>query len=140
MEPVAQAGGAVYQENEIINLISGLVSLLLILSLSRTKGLPRFRFFYAGFFIILLAYTVTIIEGFVFHDFFDLLEHLSYAISGVLFAKGCWSISRLARTAEPLSGSFGEPPSISRYPAVPPVPEESGHQRNDRRAKDNNDA
>lgn len=129
-----------YQENEIINLISGLVSLLIIFSISRTKGLPRFRFFYAGYFAILLAYALTIIEGFAFHDFFDLLEHLSYALSGMLFAAGCWSISRMARTAEPLSGSAGEAPSIARHPADPPVPEESGHQRNNRRAKDNDDA
>jgi hypothetical protein len=130
----------VYQENEIINLISGLVSLLLIFSISRTKGLPRFRFFYAGFFTILLAYALTIIEGFAFHDLFDLLEHVSYALSGVLFAAGCWSISRIARTIEPASDSAGETTSISRHPEVPPVSTASGHQQNNRRAKDISDA
>jgi hypothetical protein len=39
---------------------------------------------------MLCAYTTTILEGFFWQDFFNLVEHFSLAAAGVLFAIGCW--------------------------------------------------
>ena len=83
-----------YQESEIINLVSGIISLLIILVIARTKELPRFRFFSSAFIAILLAYLWTVVEGFLFFRLFNFLEHMSYAAAGVLFAAGCLSLAR----------------------------------------------
>ncbi|MBU4204245.1 MAG: hypothetical protein KKD59_09920, partial [Acidobacteria bacterium] len=36
----------------------------------------------------------TVIEGVIWLEFFNLLEHLCYALSGISFAAGCLSIIR----------------------------------------------
>jgi hypothetical protein len=74
-----------FQESEIINLISGFVSVLLIRLIFMKKEMPRFRFLYAAFFCIISGYIFTILEGIGWHAFFNILEHCSYAAAGLLF-------------------------------------------------------
>ncbi|MBI5017645.1 MAG: hypothetical protein HZB55_19420 [Deltaproteobacteria bacterium] len=82
------------QENELINLLMGLAALPALLLLARHGRTPRLPFFYAGFGAVLAAYVFTIIEGLLWFDVFNLLEHLSLAASGLLF---CAALSRLPR-------------------------------------------
>jgi len=83
-----------FQENEVINLILALISILMFAFIFKKMGLPRLRLLYIGFIFILCGYLFTVIEGVIWLEFFNLLEHLCYAISGILFAAGCLSIIR----------------------------------------------
>jgi hypothetical protein len=82
------------QESEIINLILGIIAVLIILLIFRKLNLPSLRFFYAGFAFLLCAYVFTVVEGFIWCDFFNVLEHLSLALSGITFALACWLMSK----------------------------------------------
>ncbi len=81
-----------FQESEIANLILGVVSLLILefVYRDRKRVKTRLKFIYLGFLLIISGYIFTVIEGVLWHDFFNFLEHLSYALSGISFAAGCW--------------------------------------------------
>lgn len=81
-----------FQESEIISLILALVSISLFAFVFKKMKLPRLGLLYIGFFFVLCGYLLTIIKGLLWHDFFNLLEHLCYAVSGVFFAAGCLAI------------------------------------------------
>ncbi len=89
-----------FLESEIINFISALVSVLIILLISRKKEIPKFRFIYPGFFLIVAAYVLTVLEGVVWYKFFNLLEHMCYAGAGLLFAAGAWSMRNSSMKGE----------------------------------------
>ncbi|NJD77012.1 MAG: hypothetical protein FIB08_07945 [Candidatus Methanoperedens sp.] len=54
--------------------------------------MQRLHLFYAGFVFIICAYIFTVVEGIFWGGLFNLLEQVSYALSGVLFAAGCRSL------------------------------------------------
>ena len=85
-----------FQESEIVNLGFGFASLIVVFYLSKRFEIPKSKYVYAGFSFILLAYVFTVIEGVVFHDLFDNLEHLCYAVSSILFFIYCWSLVKLS--------------------------------------------
>ena len=86
-----------FYPNEIASLLFGVISALIILLFFRKKNLPRFRYIFLAFLCILAANFFTVVEGFGWQDSFNFLEHLSYAMAGLLFAGVCWSLSRGAR-------------------------------------------
>jgi hypothetical protein len=90
----------VFQESEIFNFISALVSLLIILLISRKKEMPKFRFIYPAFFMVVSGYVFTLLEGLFWYRAFNLLEHLSYGAAGMLFAAGAWSMRNSPTTTE----------------------------------------
>jgi hypothetical protein len=49
---------------------------------------------YIGFFLVIAGYFFTVAEGFFLHGFFNLLEHLSYALAGISFAAGFRLLSK----------------------------------------------
>jgi len=51
---------------------------------------------------ILASYVATVIEGFAFEGFFNVIEHLGYAVAGVCFSVACASFLN-AGTREPES-------------------------------------
>ena len=74
------------QYSEIVTLSFALIGMAVLLPLARdleTRGVAYLR---AGFVVLLLSYVFTILEGFVWHDGFNLLEHLGYGGAGLLFA------------------------------------------------------
>lgn len=73
------------QANEIINLLMGLAAIPALFLLSRYGRLPRLPLLYAGYTALMGAYVFTIVEGFVWGDLFNALEHLSLALAGLLF-------------------------------------------------------
>jgi hypothetical protein len=89
-----------FQDSEIINFISALVSVLIILLISRKKEMPKFRFIYPGFFLVVSGCVFTLLEGLFWYKTFNLLEHLSYGAAGILFAAGAWSMRNSPATAE----------------------------------------
>ena len=83
-----------FHVNEVINLILALISILMIVFIFKKMGLPRLRLLYIGFIFILCGYLFTVIEGVIWLEFFNLLEHLCYAAAGILFFAGCRTIKQ----------------------------------------------
>ncbi len=81
-----------FQDSEIINLAMGFASILIFIFIFIEIEFPKLRFIYVGFALLFSGYLFTIIESVLWGEFFNLLEHLSYALSGLSFAAGCWSI------------------------------------------------
>lgn len=75
-----------YSQSEIVNLVLG-IAIIPILVSSR-PGIPsRFtNWFVAAYCFMLLAYVSTVAEGYIAPVAFNLIEHGSLAVAGVLFA------------------------------------------------------
>jgi len=78
------------QDNELVNLLSGIAAILVLIFIAKRLERDKLNFFYAAFGAMLCAYTTTILEGFFWGNFFNLVEHFSLAAAGILFAIGCW--------------------------------------------------
>lgn len=74
-----------YQISEVLNLIFDSVGLVITLRLLVSGFIPKFYYLILGFFCVWLSNIFTVIEGFFFHDFFNLLEHSFYFLSSILF-------------------------------------------------------
>jgi hypothetical protein len=74
-----------FQESEIVNLLVGFGSVPVLIVLARRVALPRAGIVYAAFAALLLAYVFTVVEGVVWRQGFNFLEHLAYAAAGLLF-------------------------------------------------------
>ena len=85
---------AMFEESEIINLILGLVSLVIVYYELGKRRIPDFQLFFAGFILVILARIFTVVEGLFWTETFNILEHISYAVSGLIFAAGCISLSK----------------------------------------------
>jgi len=84
----------VVQDNELVNSLSGISAIIVLFFIARRVERNRLYFFYAAFFAMLFAYITTILEGFFWHDIFNMIEHISLAIAGILFAIGCWFLGK----------------------------------------------
>ena len=81
------------QENEVILFLLGVGVLIFILAnRQRLKRLPASRILIAGFYVLLAGWVLTILEGFVWNEFLNFLEHTCYAGSAVLVATWCWKV------------------------------------------------
>ena len=81
------------QDNELVNLLSGIAAILVLIFIAGKIERGKLYFFYTAFGAMLCAYTTTILEGYLWPDFFNLVEHFSLAVAGILFAIGCWYLS-----------------------------------------------
>ncbi len=81
------------QESELINLVLGFISIVLILSVFWKHTVSTLRYFYIAFFLIISAYIATVVEGLIWPRFFDILEHALFAFSGIAFVIGCRLLS-----------------------------------------------
>jgi len=87
------------QENEVVTFLLGTGVLIFILaSRSQLRRLPASRLHIAAFLTLLAGWGLTIVEGFFWRDFFNVVEHLCYAISSVLLAAWCWKVTRNRET------------------------------------------
>jgi hypothetical protein len=78
-----------FSNHEIIDLALGLVAASIIIFVFRKWKVQKPRYFYIAFFFILSGHVFTIVEGVVWKDFFNLLEHSSVLFAGVFFYIGC---------------------------------------------------
>ena len=79
------------QENEIVMLLLGLGVLIFMLgNRQRIKSIPASNILMACFYTLVTGWVFTVVEGFIWPGFFNLLEHLCYAGSSVLMAVWCW--------------------------------------------------
>ncbi len=80
------------QENELVNLFSGVAAALVMVFFARRMFLASLRLFYVAFVAMLVAYIATVLEGFFWPDPLNLLEHAALAIAGWGFAAACWRL------------------------------------------------
>lgn len=81
------------QENEIIVWILAVGALIFFwipVNRARLKPVPFRGCMYAIFVTLFIAWTATIIEGFLAPNFFNILEHAGYALSAVLAVYWTW--------------------------------------------------
>ena len=80
------------QESEVVTLILAMAFVLCAVFFSKSTAVPRAPLIYTGIFFIICAYAFTVVEGLFWRELFNFLEHLCYALAGIAFAVGCWSL------------------------------------------------
>ena len=84
-------------ENEVIMFMLGLgVLIFVVLNYFHLKRIPSFGVLLVGFCILVVAWWLTVLEGFFreasfWYSSVNFLEHLCYAVSGIVVAIWCWS-------------------------------------------------
>lgn len=89
-----------FQANEVASFVFGIIAAVIVLSFILREKLPSLRLVYAGFFAILAANFFTVIEGVLWGEVFNLLEHLSYALSALSFAAASWKLGNDSMPSE----------------------------------------
>lgn len=85
------------QDSELINLLLGLISIVLILTVFWKQSVSALRPFYWAFFLIFSAYLSTVAENLIWPRFFHILEHAFIMFSGIAFVIGCRFLSQQSR-------------------------------------------
>jgi len=81
------------QENEVVMLMLGLgILVFFAMGRLRIREFPEWRVFLLGYAVLNLAWVCTVLEGFLWGDALNLLEHLCYAASSVLVAVWFWRV------------------------------------------------
>ena len=83
-----------FQESEIVSLIVAVAFVVSLAFLRNVIRLPRIPLIYAAIFSLMGGHLFTVAEDVIWPDLFNILEHVCYALSGVLFAVGCWQLAR----------------------------------------------
>ncbi len=65
-----------------------ILSAIIIFLKNRNTDKEKTKYFFYGFYSIIFALFFTNIEELLFHPFFNILEHLSYLITAILFFLG----------------------------------------------------
>ena len=91
-----------FQESEIVTLAVAIAFIGSMAFLHRVIRLPRLPILYAAILTLMGGHCFTVVEGFsapgtLWYESFNILEHVCYALSGVLFAVGCWFLVYTAR-------------------------------------------
>ena len=77
--------------NEVIGLIFSVGVLVFYLwNRVRLRELPAFGILFAAFLSLLAGLVLTILEGLFWQETLNLLEHVGYAVSALLFTLWCW--------------------------------------------------
>jgi len=74
-----------FQESELVNLALALVALCILIPLRKREGCHPNAAYLVGFCFVVAALFFTVVEGVFWHSFFNVLEHLCYAASGLSF-------------------------------------------------------
>lgn len=81
------------QENEIIMLVLGLgVLVFMLVNYSAIKRIISFSLLTAAFYVLIVGWTMTILEAFFWQSVLNFLEHISYALSAVMVAVWFWRV------------------------------------------------
>jgi len=82
-----------FLENEIVMIILGIATLIFIfINHKRIKKFPSSAIFLSSFYVLFAGWIFTVLEGVLFPELFNLLEHLCYALSSVLLTVWCWQV------------------------------------------------
>lgn len=75
--------------HEILDLVMGLISALVIIFVFRSWKVRQPQYFYIAYVFVFFGHIFSIVEGVIWMDFFNLLEHLSDLFVGLFFYIGC---------------------------------------------------
>ncbi|MFH1488860.1 MAG: hypothetical protein ABII06_08150, partial [Pseudomonadota bacterium] len=94
-------GRKVIQENEIVMLLLGIgVFIFTLVNRSTLKRIPSWEILIGGFYVLLAGWVLTVLEGFLWKDLFNYLEHICYTGSSLFMALWCWKVFGNHREAE----------------------------------------
>jgi hypothetical protein len=80
-----------FEENEVVMLILGNgVLVYLLVNLNRIKRIYAWKFLVTGYCFLLVAWFLTVLEGFFAARLLNFLEHASYAFSSIIVAFWSW--------------------------------------------------
>ena len=80
-------------ENEIVTLLLGTGTLYVIVDhWGEIKRIPAYKRLMTGFFLLFLGWIATILEGFLWPEFLNILEHSCYALSAIFVLLWCWKV------------------------------------------------
>ncbi len=83
------------EENELLTLLVALaVVVFVVVNRAGLTALPRSNLSMAAFFSLAAGLTFTVLEGLMWRDGFNVLEHACYAASSILLAVWVWLILR----------------------------------------------
>ncbi len=72
------------QENELITFIFCIVALFFAISnYKKIKSLPGLKIFIISFIIFAMGWFFTVIEGIIFEEVFNIIEHVCYICSSI---------------------------------------------------------
>jgi len=87
------------QENEVVVFLVSIGCLIFIrLNIERLRALPSWRAFLWSFYVLLAGLGLTILEGFIWKEMLNLLEHMCYAGNAVLLTLWTWQVFGKKRT------------------------------------------
>ncbi len=58
----------------------------------RDHDIEAFNFLFAGFCVFTAGWILTVLEGFFYESFLNVLEHMFYAVGAILVAIWCWKV------------------------------------------------
>ena len=86
-------GQIMLHQNEMVMFLLGICVLIFTLANHRElKRLQAWKTFIAAFYTIFASWIMTILEGFLWENLLNYLEHIGYAISSSLLALWCWQV------------------------------------------------
>lgn len=86
-----------FQESELLNLFIAFGAIVILASISKKLTTTNLFYFYAGFVLMIVAYLATVIEGVLWSNFFNFVEHLSLTLVGLAFMMGCKQLQELGK-------------------------------------------
>jgi hypothetical protein len=79
------------KENEVVMLVLGIgVMFLILLNRAHLRKIKFWKILFYGYCILLCGWFFTVTEVFLLEQYLNILEHISYAISAVLFMIWAW--------------------------------------------------
>jgi hypothetical protein len=79
------------EEIEVVTLLLGVAVLALVIyRREQIKPLRFYQLLVLSFVILFCGWLFTVVETFIWEDFFNLLEHLCYSASSIVLAIWCW--------------------------------------------------
>ena len=79
-------------ENEVLMLIIGIgVLIFIVFNIGHIKNIKSWKLLLSGYFILLSAWFFTVLEGYILEKFLNIIEHLCYVFSSLIFV--IWSVN-----------------------------------------------
>lgn len=81
------------QENEIVMLLIGVgIFFFTLINRPRLRHIPSSKMLIFAFYVLLIGWVMTVLEGFFWKGLLNILEHVCYASASVLLASWCWRV------------------------------------------------
>ena len=105
MPPSAVREKCMVNENEVVMLALGIgVSFLMFSYRRHLRQIPRWSTFRWAYIVLMVAFVMTIAEGFLWGRTLNFIEHFCYAISAVLTAVWTWNFTTERTQGESRAG------------------------------------